>query len=149
MNWSKDTSVRLSRICVAAFALGLLALDIGAYPVAAWYTAHRLYRLQHGALLTVSIYLGSLFAWICLYHLWRLLGSIRDGEVFVDGNVRRLRIVSWCCIGAGAICLLSAAYYLPFIFIAAAAGFLALIVHIVKNAFRHAVLMKDELDLTV
>ena len=60
-----------------------------------------------------------------------------------------MRIVSWCCVWASVIGLLSAAYYLPFAFIAVAAGFMALIVRIVKNAFQQAIEMKDELDLTV
>ena len=39
---------------------------------------------------------------------------------------------------------------LPFIFaVGLAAGFMALIVRVVKNAFAQAVRMKDELDYTV
>ena len=57
--------------------------------------------------------------------------------------------MSWCCVGAGLICLVSGVYYLPFAAIAIAAGFMALIVRIVKNVFRQAILMKDDLDLTI
>ena len=149
MNWTKDRSVALSRLCVVVFALCLLALDAGAYRLAEWFVQTRLWAWQRGALLMSSIYCGSVFAWLCLYELWRLLGSIRAGEVFVDANVRRMRVVSWCCAAAAAICLVSAAYYLPFAFVAVAAGFMALIVRIVKNAFQQAIAMKTELDLTV
>jgi len=149
MNWTKDRSVALSRLCIVVFALCLAALDGGAHRLAAWFVANRFAQPQLGAALMASIYSGSVLAWLCLYQLWRLLGSIRAGEVFIDANVRRMRIVSWCCAGAAAICLVSAAYYLPFAFIAVAAGFMALIVRIVKNAFQQAIAMKDELDLTV
>ena len=149
MRWNKDQSVVLSKACVIVFALCLLALDAGAYQIATWYVANRLQHFQLGLLLMVSIYSGSVFGWVCLYQLWRLLGSIRRGEVFVPGNVRRMRIVSWCCAGAALVSLLSAVYYLPFAFIAVAAGFMALIVRIVKNAFQQAIAMKDELDFTV
>ena len=149
MNWSKDKSVTLSRCCVAVFALCLLTLDIGAYRFAAWFVQVRLMHWQLGVLLMVSIYSGSVFAWLCLYRLWRLLANIRRGEVFVGANVVHMRVISWCCAAATAICLLSAAYYLPFAFVAVAAGFMALIVRIVKNAFQQAIAMKDELDLTV
>lgn len=149
MHWSKDKSVALSQVCVALFALCLAALDAGAYRVALWFTRYRFFHLQRGFLLMTSIYAGSAFGWVCLYQLWRLLGNIKRGEMFVPDNVRRMRAVSWCCAGATAVCLLSAAYYLPFAFIAVAAGFMALIVRIVKNAFEQAIAMKDELDLTI
>ncbi|MBQ9459606.1 MAG: DUF2975 domain-containing protein [Oscillospiraceae bacterium] len=149
MNWSRDKSIVLSQVCVAFFALCLLALDVGAYWFAAWFVRVRLMSRQLGTLLMVSIYAGSIFGWVCLLELWRLLANIRRGELFVPTNVRSMRVVSWCCVWAAAICALSALYYLPFLFLAAAAGFMALIVRIVKNAFAQAIAMKDELDLTV
>ena len=149
MNWNKDKSIELSLCCVAVFALCLLALDAGAYWVAAWFVRTRFQSWQRGVLLMVSIYAGSVFAWICLAQLRRLLGNIRRGELFTAGNVRCMRVVSWCCAAAALVCLVSAAYYLPFGFVAVAAGFMALIVRIVKNAFQQAIAMKDELDLTV
>ena len=149
MNWSKERSVTLSRCCLIVFALCLLTLDIGAYRFAAWFVQVRLMHWQLGVLLMVSIYSGSVFAWLCLYRLWGLLANIRRGDVFIEANVAHMRAISWCCAAAAAICVLSAAYYPPFAFVAVAAGFMALIVRIVKNAFEQAIAMKDELDLTV
>ena len=149
MEWTSNKSVALSRACLVVFALCLLALDAGAYSLAAWFVRTRLWAWQRGALLMGSIYCGSVFAWPCLYQLWRLLSSVGRGEVFTAENVRRMRAVSWCCGAAALISALSAAYYLPFGFVAVAAGFMALIVRIVKNAFQQAIAMKDELDLTV
>jgi hypothetical protein len=149
MEWTSDKSVALSRCCIVVFALCLLALDAGAYHLAGWFVRTRLWAWQRGALLMSSIYCGSVFAWLCLYQLWRLLRSVGRGAVFTDENVRRMRVVSWCCGAAALISAVSAAYYLPFAFVAVAAGFMALIVRIVKNAFQQAITMKDELDLTV
>ncbi len=149
MDWNKDKSAALSQACVAVFALCLLALDAGAYWVARWFVANRFFHWQRGVLLIVSVYAGSVFAWLCLHQLWRLLTNVRRGEVFVPANVRCMRRVSWCCVCAAAVCALSAAYYLPFAFVAVAAGFMALVVRIVKNAFQQAIAMKNELDLTV
>ena len=150
MNWNKDKSIVLSQVCVAVFAACLLALDIGAYWIAVWFVHEpHWWPWQLGVLLMVSIYSGSVFAWLCLYRLWRLLGGIKHGDVFVAANVAHMRAISWCCVWAAAICLLSAAYYPPFAFVAVAAGFMALIVRIVKNAFQQAIAMKDELDLTI
>lgn len=149
MEWNKDRSVKLTHVCVAVFAVLLAVLDVGAYRFASWYVQVRLMHWQLGVLLMATIYCGSVFAWICLWQLWRLLENIRRGEVFVAENVRCMRIVSWCCVGAAAVCAVSTLYYLPFLFVAIAAGFMALIVRIVKNAFQQAIAMKDELDLTV
>ena len=149
MDWNKDKSIILSQACVVVFACCLLALDIGAYWFAAWFVEVRLMHRQLGVLLMISIYSGSVFAWLCLYRLWRLIANIKCGEVFVDANVKHMRFISWCCAWASGICILSVSYYLPFGFVAVAAGFMALIVRIVKNAFQQAIAMKDELDLTI
>jgi len=149
MNWTRDQSITLSRVCVGLFAAVLLALDAGCYWLAKWFVQTRFFQWQRGVLLMVTIYLGSVLAWLTLVRLWQLLGNLRRGEVFVDGNVRHLRAVSWCCLWAAALCLASAAYYLPFAFVAVAAAFMGLIVRIVKNVFQQAIAMKSELDLTI
>lgn len=149
MNWNTNKSIILSQVCVAVFALLLAALDIGAYWAVGWYIGLRGMAWQQGAGMTATIYLCSVFGWLLLWQMWRLLGNIRRGEVFIPGNVRCLRLVSWCCVGAGAVCLASSFFYLPFAAVAIAAGFMALIVRIVKNVFEQAIRMKDELDYTI
>ena len=147
--WNQDRSVVLSQACVLLFGGLLAALDLGCCWLAGRFVQRLVGRWQFGVLFMVSVYAGSVFAWVCLWQLWKLLGNIRRGAVFVSENVGRMRRISWCCVWAGLVCLLSALYYYPFGFVAAAAGFMALIVRIVKNAFQQAIAMKDELDLTV
>lgn len=149
MNWSTSKSILLSRICVAIFALLLAALDFGAYWLVTWYIHLRGMAWQSGAGMIVTLYLCSIFGWVLLWQMWTLLNNIRRSEVFIPENVRCLRIVSWCCVAAGAICLVSTLFYIPFAAIAIAAGFMALIVRIVKNVFEQAIRMKDELDYTI
>ena len=88
-------------------------------------------------------------SWVALGKLWGLLKSIKVGQVFTAENIRRMRVVSWCCAAAGLVCLGAGLLYLPCLVCAMAAGFMALIVRIVKNTFQQALLMKDELDYTV
>jgi hypothetical protein len=156
MNWDKDKSILLSQIGTVCFAVLLLALDVSCWWVTRWIVANRLYQGEVGApitrevtLMMVSILTGSVLAWIFLHRLWTLLLSIKRGAVFTEANVRRMRAMSWCCMGAAAICLASALYYLPFLLVGLAAGFTGLIVRVVKNVFQQAIAMKDELDLTV
>ena len=124
MNWSKDRSIALSRGCVVLFMILLASLDIGCYWAVKWFVGLRLMN-------------------------WQYVNNIRMQLVFDLRNVKLLRQVSWCCVGAGAVCLVSCLYYLPFIAVAIAAGFMALIVRIVKNIFQQAIDMKAELDLTI
>ena len=149
MNWTRDESIRLSQLCILFFALALAGLDIGFWWFARWFAWLRGLSAQAGLGIVIAFYLCSVFGWICLYRLWRLLGGLRRGQVFVPENVTHLRGVSWCCAAVALICLGAALCYLPFLFVAAAAAFMALIVRIVKNVFQQAIAMKDELDLTI
>ena len=149
MNWSKDRSIALSRGCVVLFMILLASLDIGCYWAVKWFVGLRLMNWQYVFLMMLTIYLCSGFGWVLLVRLGQLLNNIRMQLVFDLRNVKLLRQVSWCCVGAGAVCLVSCLYYLPFIAVAIAAGFMALIVRIVKNIFQQAIDMKAELDLTI
>ena len=149
MNWSKDSSITLSRACVILFMVLLAALDIGCYWTVQWFTQLRLMSRQAVFLMMATIYLCSIFGWVLLARMWQLLRNIRAQIVFEPQNVALLRQVSWCCVGAGLVCTVSCVYYLPFIVIAVAAGFMALIVRIIKNIFQQAIDMKSELDLTI
>ena len=81
-----------------------------------------------------------------LFALW----GLEQGEVFVPQTVLALRRISWCCTWAAVLCLPVGIWiYLPFAFLAVAAGFMALLVRVLQNAFAQAVRMKDELDYTV
>lgn len=149
MNWTKDKSITLSFVCVAVFAALLLALDGFCYPLTRWFINLRAMHWQQGVGIMVTVYVCSVFAWFILIGLWRLLRHLKKGEVFVDENVRIMRTVSWCCAGAAITCLVSTIWYIPFVFVAIAAAFMALIVRIVKNVFQQAIAMKVELDLTI
>lgn len=149
MEWNSDRSICLSRVCVAVFALLLAALDVGAYWFVGFFIRLRGMSAPSGLLMMISVYLCSVFGWLVLWRLWRLLANMRLARVFVSENVAHLRVVSWCCAAVAVICLFSSAYYLPFLVAAMAAAFMALIVRIVKNVFQQALRMKDELDFTV
>lgn len=149
MNWDKDRSLLLTRICTALVAVLLLVLDLGCYWLMSWFLKRRGLEQSFVAYFVATVYACSVFAWLLLWRLWALLSNIRRGEVFTAENVRCLRGVSWCCVGAAAICLVSALYYPSFLMVAAAAGFMCLIVRVVKNVFQQAVAMKAEIDLTI
>lgn len=151
MNWNKDKSITLSRFFVVAFAILLALLDIFCYWILGW--LKDISELPQGLsqtwLVLLTLYVSSLFAGLLLAVLWKLLGNLQHEKVFVSENVKFLRISSWACTAISLIYLLSAVYYIPMLVVAISAGFLALIIRIVKNVFEQANAMKYELDLTV
>lgn len=151
MRWDTCRSVKLSKICVVIFALFLLFLDIGCYWLTHFYLA--IFRPMGGIwdslCLMILMYGCSIPAWMTLWSLWRMLCRMGKGQVFVEENVRDMRRTSWCCIAVALICAFGTPFYLTIGVVAAAAGFMGLIVRIVKNAFQQAIEMKDELDFTV
>ncbi len=149
MNWTRDKSILLSKICVILFAVLLAVLDAGCYWVVGLFGWLRRMTVQTEIGLMVTVYLCSVFGWLLLYRLWSLLGNLQKSEVFIEENVTYLRSVSWYCIWVALICLVSCVCYVSFVFVAIAAAFMALIVRIVKNVFQQAISMKSELDLTV
>ena len=149
MKLTKEMSIRLSMACVILFAAILFAADVSAVLWIRRYVEWR--EMQRGMVpqLTAVFYAASVAGWFCLFSLWRLLRSIRAGQVFCTENVKSLRAISLCCAAA---CLIFAAggfRYAPLFIPAAAAGFMMLIVRVVENIFRQANEMKSELDLTI
>ncbi len=114
------------------------------------FTAKRGIGTELGRLCMMFSFYGLLVPTaIALWFLFRLLQNISSGEVFVDANVQCLRVLSWTCFLAAAICLASAFYYISYAFVAAMAGFMGLIMRVVKNVFAEAVAIKQENDFTI
>ena len=149
MDWQKNKQVRLCQNFLGVFAGLLAGLDIAAFWLCRWFVGARSMPDYSLWLMLATVYLASIPAWFCLVKLGQLLLTIRMGEVFVEENVGFILGISRCCGFVALITALSAFYYVPFIFVAAAALFLFLLVRIVAEIFREASSMKDELDLTV
>lgn len=149
MNWNRDKSVRLSKCCVWLFMVIFVLICFFAPQIFSWLISDTTNSKAHLGCFLATVYTGAVPALIALLDLNKLLKNISCGEVFIDGNVTILRRLSWCCIAAGLICLVSMIYYPPFLVISGAAGFIGLILRVVKNVFAQAVLLKNENDYTI
>lgn len=151
--WDDHKSITLTRYVVALAILGSAVMTVcGPWLVRWLMTTHHLN--QEGPAVEIVLlvlgYLCAALAFWMLYNLYRFLGRLEQGEVFVPQTVLALRRISWCCTWAAVLCLPVGIWiYLPFAFLAVAAGFMALLVRVLKNAFAQAVQMKDELDYTI
>ena len=150
MEWSKDNSIRLSKIFIKFFTITMVVVAVFAPKIFSALIELRVAYLG-GTLpyFLISTYTLCVPAVVALYGLWQLLDNISKGDVFIENNVQIMRMLSWRCIFAGGICFASAAYYLPFMIIAVAAGFVGLLLRIVKNVFARAVEIKEESDYTI
>jgi len=100
--------------------------------------------------LTITYLCFCLPALGALWALDRLLSAVRREQVFTAGNVRCLRIISWCCFAAGAILLVGCLFVsLNLIILAVLAAFFGIVIRVVKNLFEAAVALKDENDFTI
>ena len=145
-----NRSIAVTKILVVLFGAALLVLDIGIFPIErALSKALPFWDAKRGLYLVLCLYLCNVPAVILLRSMWKLLKALQKGRVFVPENVMLLKRIGTCCFAA-CLCFLIFCWKIYMLLIPAlAAGFVGLVVRIVKNVFEQAIPMKDELDLTV
>lgn len=154
--WNSKKSTTLSIIVCFIFLLILTAaMFIGPYGVKMWLVLYRGFNPNGEALhdlLTLfkwCFYPCSVFAYITLYSLIKLLFNIKAQEIFIAKNVTYLRVISWCCFAVALITLIGGCIYIPFMVVAVAATFMGLMLRVVKNVMQNAVEIKAENELTI
>lgn len=150
MNWNKDKSLQLSKVCVILFAVALITACF----TAPWLLQR--FIISWGNLpkemlikFLVTTYLTAIPVAAALYQLHRFLDRIGKGQIFEHKNVNCLRYLSWCCFCAALILGVSGIYCIPLAALAVLAAFVGLVLRVVKNVFEQAVWLKEENDYTV
>lgn len=153
LRWDDQKSITLTKYLVLAIFAACVAATFSGPALVRWLMRERqmnLYGAAVGWILLALGYCCAALAFWMLCNLYQFLRRLEAGEVFVPQNVTALRRISWCCACAAALCLFAGVViYLPFLFLSVAAGFTALLVRVIKNAFAQAVKMKNELDYTI
>lgn len=151
MKENKDSgSILFSRVLVWVFGALLLVLDWAIWPVSHMLTRYLpILHSNWDTMLIACLYACNVPGFVLIFCMDKLLRNLRQRIVFDSRNVRLLGIVSICCFIACAVCLVGCARIFFLGFVALAAGFVGLIVRIVKNVFSAAIDMRSELDLTV
>ena len=114
-----------------------------------WYCQFRILLPLERTGLTVGFYSCAVVVFVALLSMDRLLHSIGLGEVFTWKNVKRIRIIRWCCAGVCLICIPVAICYYPLVFMVVVMGFLSLTVTVVCRVMDAAVMIREENDLTI
>ncbi|MCR6546492.1 DUF2975 domain-containing protein [Dehalobacterium formicoaceticum] len=148
--WNGEKSISLSKLCILIFMGVLMVIAVTGPWLIRWFIGFSRAELEGVApFFLATIYTGFFPAAYLLYSLLRLLGRIEGEQVFIKENVELLRRISWSCFVGAAVSLISAFYYLPWVFVFVAAAFMGLIVRVVKNVVAKAVDLQDEVDYTV
>lgn len=147
--WNSSKSVVLSLICTK-IVIGLVLVFIFIAPeLVGTYVDYTGKNPGIQASLVATIYACSVPGLIALFCLNKLLNNIKTGQVFIERNVKCLRIISWCSFAVSIILIVSGFYYLLFIMLAIAAAFFGLILRVVKNVIEQAMIIKNENDFTI
>ncbi len=147
---SKNASVTLSLICCGIGFLGLL----GGAVLLTWFLLHDTFGsldgIPGGLMLYVRYYLLLVPVAVANGYLVKLLLLVRKRQVFTAEAVSYLRTISWCCFIEAALCLLTIKV-VPLVHLGAAfvAGFLGLVLRVVKNVIEEATALKAENDFTI
>lgn len=150
MKWNDDKSLFLTRIFVWLSAAALAALCVSAPWIFSWFIRERMILSADSRIyFLATTYTTAIPAAAALYMMNRLLANIKREEVFTGKNTGYLRGMSWCCLVAGLIFLVSSFYYPAFFALCAAAVFMALILRVIKNVFAQAEEIKKENDYTI
>ena len=146
---SKNASVTLSLICCAVGFLGLIAIAV-LLPFALPKGNGGPYDGQYiGRMLPMS-YLMLVPVAVADGFLVKLLLLVKKHLVFTDRAVSCLRTISWCCfIEAGLFVVIGVLFFGIDLILAFVAGFLGLVLRVVKNVIEEAVALKAENDFTI
>ena len=100
-----------------------------------WYAGFRFLTKWDQTVITVAFYCCTV---VIGWALWGL-----------DGILRAIRQIQWCCALVGVITGLTCFAYLPLVFLAVIMGFLFLVVDVVGHVMDAAVTLREENDLTI
>lgn len=79
----------------------------------------------------------------------KLIKNIGSEKVFIDENVKLLKILSYCCFAIAVVTLIFARFRILVFVITFAAAFIGLILRVIKNCFTEAIRLREENDFTI
>lgn len=154
--WNYKKSVKLSLyVCYLLSILLLVLLIAGPIILDTYLSNYRGFTPNGEAIKDIKLVFGcvfypsSIFAGIILYSLIKLLNNINKNEILTRVNSAILRLVSWCCFIIALITLVGGLFYMPFIFISLAGGFVGIMLRVLKNVMQTAAEIREENDLTI
>ena len=97
----------------------------------------------------ITFYVCAAFGFVILFVLNKLIKNIGSEKVFIDENVKLLKILSYCCFAIAVVTLIFARFRILVFVITFAAAFIGLILRVIKNCFTEAIRLREENDFTI
>lgn len=146
------TTLNLTRLTLWITRLVALVIAVFLFvlpPLLNWYCTLRNISIVPKTMIAVAFYVSVVPITLALWQFDALLRNLLKDKVFLNENVRRIRIIQWCCFAVSLICLPAALFYYPLIFLVVIMGFLSLVVAVVCRVMDEAVAIREENDLTI
>ncbi len=147
--WNSKKSITASFVACVLVLLAIVFIGVASPLLLDKYLSQRGVAITLKPILLSCYYPCASLGVVAIASLMKMLMLIKNDKPFCKENVKMLKIISWCCFGAAAICAVGGIWYFPFLFIFAAAAFVGLILRVVKNVMEKAVEIREENDLTV
>ncbi|MGN0642318.1 MAG: DUF2975 domain-containing protein [Huintestinicola sp.] len=145
----KNFSLRLtSALIKTAFVLCTLALFAMPYAAEVYETLSVSDDIVTVPLL-ITFYSCAACGFVILWFLNKLIGNICKDKIFVEENVKYLRILSYCCFAIALITLIFARLRILIFVVTFASAFIGLILRVIKNCFTAAIAIREENDYTI
>ena len=114
------TTLNLTRLTL--WITHLVALVIAVFlfvlpPLLNWYCTLRNISIVPKTMIAVAFYVSVVPITLALWQFDTILRNLLKDKVFLKENVRRIRIIQWCCFAVSLICLPAALFYYPLIFL--------------------------------
>lgn len=144
----QNQSIQLTKLLIyVALALVFMTIAFAPKIVSIYLLARQMPSLYPSFYVGIAIL--SILATIILLLLRRLILNIEKEEIFIEENICYLKTISVCFVIASIACIGLCLFYIPWLFIAIASAFMAVIIRVIKNVFEKAQEIKQENDLTV
>ena len=146
-----DSVIRWTKIATIIFILLVVAADCTGPIITRFVTVVWADRLDTPAfvMMTVLFYVGTLFGYVVLFSVFKLLDNMSKDIVFDRANTKLMRYIGIGLISAGLVCAIAGYIWISMLYLTVVAFFMALIVLSVKIVFDKAITMKEDLDLTI
>lgn len=140
-------SAKVTLVISYCFCVLLAVLMLTAKPILSWFYG------PQGALsmkiIMIAFYVCCPAAWVALGGIIKLLKNILKEEIFCENTVFLIRLLSWCCAFVCVVCFGFGLRYFPLLIFSAGAGFMMLILRVLKSVMARATEIRKENELTV
>ena len=158
--YNDKTTIALKVIIkICYFALAVAAIILYMLQFVGMHGTKAIYGVEEKYYVVFYTFLFSLTAgYVALAFIDKLLTVVRKNEVFEIKTTKYLDIISYCCVCASIVALVSVVasavlridtYVILFSMLLLAELFMALLLKVIKKIFSKAIELKEENDLTI